>query len=542
MRARGGAVRLAASLCAITAIALELGTASAQDSTDPSSLRSGYSGETVDAIRQRGLDETAARGDDFGGSAAAGPVDPRTYMVGPGDVLQVYLTGRLTRRTIATVGAEGALFIPELGVFQVARRTLASVRDMIVASVQRQLRGVNVNIQLIRVRTMRLYLTGAVANPGALELPATSRVSDLVPLAATVGGASRRNVVVKHHDGTMTVADLELFERTGRVDQNPFLVDGDIVHVPMATEFVEIRGAVARPGRYELGPEDSLITIIELAGGPLPSALIERSLMVRWVDPSHSDSTVFNLEDPYTGRFNPRLRNGDHIYIYLLSQFQVLEQASIFGEVVKPGTYPLEIGRTRLSDLVRFAGGFTERANLATIRIYREVPGSSDSDPEFDRLARLSRGEMTDSEYEKFRTGLARRRGDFRVDWTRLAETPELDIILRDGDVVRADPLIASVRVDGEVRRPGMVAYDPGRSVDEYVELAGGYSKLAARGKVLITRAVTGQTLRARDVPSVSPADLIWVPERKTVDFWGIFREGLAVAGQIAVIVVATRR
>jgi protein involved in polysaccharide export with SLBB domain len=148
---------------------------------------------------------------------------------------------------------------------------------------------------------------------------------------------------------------------------------------------------------------------------------------------------------------------------------------------------------------------------------------------------------MTDSEYEILRTRLAERREDFRVDWDRVRESPEVDIILRQGDIVRVDPLIASVRVDGEVRRPGIVTYDPDRTVDEYVELAGGYSKLASRSKVLITRAVTGQTLRARDVPSVSPADLIWVPEKRSVDFWGIFRESLAVAGQIAVIWVATR-
>lgn len=517
-------------------------TAVAQEDFDSAMLRSGPSSEAIDVLRQRGIDESAGRNAELGVSPVAGPVDPRTYIVGPGDVLQVYLTGRLTRRMTTTVGAEGTLFIPELGVFQVARTSLAEAREMIVTSVRKQLRGVQVDIQLLRVRTMRLYLTGAVGSPGAVELPATSRVSDLVPVAATTGGASRRNVEVRHTDGHTTIADLELFDRTGRVEFNPFLRDGDIIHVPMATEFLEIRGAVAIPGRYELGPRDSLVTLIDLAGGPLPSALVDRCLMVRWQDPVHSDSTLFSLEDVYSGRFNPLLRNGDHVYIYLLSQFQLLEQASIFGEVLKPGTYPLEIGKTRLSDLVRYAGGFTDRANLATIRVYREVPGSGESDPEFDRLSRLSRAEMTDSEYEKFRTRLAQRRGDFRVDWSRLGETPELDIILREGDVVRVDPLIASVRVDGEVRRPGMVAYDPGRTVDEYVRLAGGYSKLAARGKVLITRAVTGQTLRARDVPTVSPADLIWVPERKTVDFWGVFREGLSVAGQIAVIVVATRR
>jgi protein involved in polysaccharide export with SLBB domain len=149
---------------------------------------------------------------------------------------------------------------------------------------------------------------------------------------------------------------------------------------------------------------------------------------------------------------------------------------------------------------------------------------------------------MTDSEYEVLRTKLAARREEYRVDWFRLERAPELDIILREQDVVRVEPLIASVRVDGEVRRPGIVRFEPRRSVSEYVRLAGGFSERAAQGKVRVTRAVTGQTLRAKDVQALAPGDLIWVPERRDVDGWQLFKDLLTVAGQIAVIVVAVTR
>ncbi len=526
--------------CSVFLSACGPGGAIAQEPTlDATDLPRAYTSEDVEALRNKAAEQAAGTVD---ASPVAGPIDPRTYRMGPGDVLQVNLTGRITRQFVVTVGAEGQLFVPNLGSIDTDGLMLAELRDQLSDRVADRLNGVRLNVQLMRVRSMRIYVTGAVKQPGAIEVPATSRVSDILPRTALEDGASRRNVEVVRRDGTRLIADLELFERLGRMEQNPYLVDGDVVRVPVASEFVEIRGAVARPGSYELGPSDSLMTLMDIAGGPLPSALVDHALMLRWVTPTTAESTFFNLESVYRHGFNPSLKDGDRVFIYLLSQFHLLEQASIFGEVLKPGTYPLSTGQTRLSDLVASAGGFTSQADLSTIRIYRKRPGSDESDPEFERLQRLSRAEMTDSEYEVLRTRLAERRDEFRVDWSRVRQSQELDIILRQGDVVRVDPLIASVRVDGEVRRPGIVAFDPQRDVNEYVRLAGGYSKLAARGRVLITRAVTGQTLRARDVPNVSPGDLIWVPERKSVDFWAIFREGLAVAGQIAVIVVATRR
>jgi protein involved in polysaccharide export with SLBB domain len=243
-----------------------------------------------------------------------------------------------------------------------------------------------------------------------------------------------------------------------------------------------------------------------------------------------------------SGESNPVLRDGDRVYVSYVPGYHALEQASISGEVASPGVYPLRTGQTRLSELVASAGGFLPRADLTTIRVYRNTPTTSETDVEFERLSRLSRSEMTSSEYEVLRTKLAGRREDFRVDWKRLRESPELDLILRDRDIVRVDPLIASVRVEGEVRRPGIVQYDDRRSIHDYVQLAGGYSERAARGKVRITRAVTGQTLRASDVREVAPGDLIWVPERADVSVWQHLATLVGVAAQVATLVIAIRQ
>jgi polysaccharide biosynthesis/export protein len=372
-------------------------------------------------------------------------------------------------------------------------------------------------------------------------IAATSRLSEALPAAALLDGASRRNVELRRRDGTRVIGDLELFNRTGRATLNPFLQDGDVLNVPAALEFVDVHGAVARPGRFELGPADSLRTLLDLSGGPLPAAQADRCLLVRWRTPAQAESLWFALADVYSGVTNPPLRDGDHAFIFFTSRFHALEQAAIYGEVENPGAYPLVTGQSRLSHLVRAASGFLPRADLSTIRVLRAAR-STEADPEFERLIRLSRTDMTDTEYEILRAKLAARREDYRVDWFRLEQAPELDILLRDADVVRVDPLIASVRVEGEVLRPGIVDFEPRRSVSAYIKLAGGYSNRAAGSKVRITRSVTGQSLRAKDVQEVAPGDLIWVPERADVTIWGHLKTLVTVAAQVATIVIAVRR
>jgi len=127
------------------------------------------------------------------------------------------------------------------------------------------------------------------------------------------------------------------------------------------------------------------------------------------------------------------------------------------------------------------------------------------------------------------------------VDWKRVKVGGDLDIVLRGGDEVRADQIVATVRVDGEVRLPGLIRYEPGRGVVEYVKLAGGYSERAVPHKVRVKRAVTGQTILARDVGALQPGDMVWVPERGDPQTWQNFQAVLLVAAQVATIILAIR-
>lgn len=469
-----------------------------------------------------------------------GPVDPNSYRVGPGDVFQFAMWGRITRTELIEISPEGTALIPGDGVLTFRDHTLAQAREMILQRMRAQMRDVQMDVRLLRPRRFHVHRTGQVKAPGAVEASAVSRVSDALPIDDVLPDASRRQVNVIHLDGTREFADLELYDRTGRSDLNPWLRDGDVLHVPVATEFIYLAGAVARPGRYELGLRDSLRTALQLAGDPIPSAAEDRALLIRWPEPFRAESLWISLSDVYSGRQNPPLQDGERLYLFFVPQYHEQREAVVIGEVARPGVYPIREGETRLSDLVRGAGGFLRTADRGAIRVHRPNPMAGNRDPELDRLLQLSRGELTASEYEVMRTKLAGLREEYSVDWNRLVKDGNsLDLLLRNGDIVRVDRLVSSIRIDGEVRRPGMLEFQPGFKVDDYVRQSSGFTDRAWRSKVRVTRAVTGQTLYARDVPTLEPGDFVWVPEKPDRD-WG--QTGvmlLTVVGSLSGIVLA---
>jgi protein involved in polysaccharide export with SLBB domain len=490
-----------------------------------------------------GADETAAIGLYAlqGGYQAtlAGPVDPAVYVVGPGDVFLLQIWGKVSQSLPIEVGPEGTALVPGSAVVYMAGRTFAEVKADVIRRMQQQYRGVSMDLRLARPRTFRVYLTGQVLNPGPILASGALRVGDVVTRSQLLGDASRRRIEVRHTDGTLEFCDLDLFLRTGDALLNPWLRDGDVIQVPAATEFAWAQGAVARPGRYEVGPRDSLLQLLRIAGDPLPSAQVDRALLVRFKDPFTPESLWIDIDDVYSRRTNLPLVDGERLYVYYIPEYHQQHEAAIMGEVQRPGVYPIREGRDRLSQLVASADGFQPAADLSAIRVHRKSPTSRERDPELDRMLRMSRKDLTATEYEVMRMKLAALGESFRVDWNRLQADQNLDLLLLDGDTVFVERLVSSLRVDGEVQRPGMLNYVAGSNINDYVKRAGGFTDRAWRGKVRVTRAVTGQTLLARNVRALDPGDFIWVPEKPDVTAWEHTRDILTALAQVATIVIA---
>ncbi len=505
--------------------------------------------EGQDALRGLGATEGAVPGESSeerrGGvpprPVLAGPVDASAYVVGPGDVLSLEYGGRAAGSTALIVDGEGRIRLPSLGLVTVGGKTLAAARDEIVRRLRSFLPGAILDVRLLEPRTFKVFVLGEVQRPGVVEVVGSARVLEALEAAGGGSGtSSSRNIRVLRSDGRVVSADLDRFRRTGDWDANPYLADGDRVVVPVLVERIGVFGAVARPGSFEFRRGDSLGTAIRLAGGLLPMARLDSVLVLRFRGATELDTLHAALDVALSGPGAAILLEADdRIFVRPQPQWRPARHAIISGEVRFPGPYAIEEGKSRLSDLVRWAGGFTPQAALRNVRLERTQDGAQPVDVEFERLSRLSRGEMTNSEYQTFRSKLAIRQGAYLIDYsTGVPLPPEADVMLREGDHVDVGRLEMVVRVDGSVQHPGLIAYEAARTVSDYIRMAGGPSRRGNVGDARLTRAGTSATVFARDVRRPEPGDFIWVPEKKDTDLWAILRDAIIVTGQLATVVL----
>jgi protein involved in polysaccharide export with SLBB domain len=441
------------------------------------------------------------------------------------------------------VGPAGDVFLSEIGIMSVAGHTLEVARAAILDRLRRVTREVRVEVQLARPRTFRVYLGGAVADPGPAEAVGNSRTSDVVRLGALQPGASRRNLRVLHRDGSEERADLERLYRIGDHSRDVWLRDGDAIVVPWASEFVNVTGAVANPGRIERAPGDSASTLLRLAGGPLPAAAPDGVEWLHWAGGAVPETLRCALADLATGggKDGP-LAHGDQLFVRYLPDYRLTGVVEVRGEVAHPGTYPVRAGGSHLSEVITTAGGLLATADSSLIRLRRKAPERSPEDPDVATRLQAVQRDLTVSEYEALQAYMASRSEDIRLDWTSIQHSPRsLDLLLRDGDVVTVERRVATVRIDGQVVHPGVLTFQPGLSVEKYIKQAGGRTARAWEGHEQVTRAGSNHTLLAHDVKTMSPGDFIWIPTRPEVPFSRTTGSFLTAMAQIATVIIAIR-
>ena len=111
------------------------------------------------------------------------------YVLGPGDGLSIELWGGVTQRLRRVVDREGRVALPEVGMVPVSGRSLGDVQRLVQSVMRTQFRDVEADISLARIRSVRVYVVGDVASPGAYDISSLS--TPLNALYAAGGPTSR---------------------------------------------------------------------------------------------------------------------------------------------------------------------------------------------------------------------------------------------------------------------------------------------------------------------------------------------------------------
>ncbi len=478
-------------------------------------------------------------------------IDPDEYIVGPGDELTINLWGEFNLTHVLSVTPEGTILLPGVGSLYISGISLKDAKEQIKKEISQRYRDSEVTITLTDLRRFKVSVTGEVNSPGTYISFANERVSDIIGRA---GGfkenSSQRNIRVKRQDGNELTADVLKFLIAGNNLRNPYVLDGDIIYVPLRENRVSacgIYGAVKSAGEYEYSPKDSLLDLIELAGGLNVDADLASAEIVRFEEDNRSTRSIsLSLEDLILHKErdkNLHLRPDDRVLVKMIPEYREKKQVGIGGEVTYPGVYPIVEGKDKLTDLVGWAGGFTKNASLLGTEIIRgynlNIP-----DPEFERLKKIPIADMSSTEYEYFKAKSRERAGRVACDFRRLFldKSKSYDVLLKDGDMVNVPAESKMVNISGSIVNPGLVNYVPNQDYGYYIEKAGGFSYKARKGKIYIIKGTTGKWVKAKSAARLDQGDAIWVPERAEKDYWKFFKDTMMVLGNAATIYLVVKQ
>lgn len=169
--------------------------------------------------------------------------------------------------------------------------------------------------------------------------------------------------------------------------------DGDVVSVGAILDRynnrIEIKGAVYRPGFYELGKEISTVRdLITKADGLLEDAFTNRAVLHR----ENLDKTLEIISVNVKGVLDGTepditLQRNDVLFIPSKYDLEAKGTVEISGEVYSPGIFPYA-ENTKLEDLIIMAGGLTESASKVRVDIARRLndPNSTKKQKEISKM------------------------------------------------------------------------------------------------------------------------------------------------------------
>jgi protein involved in polysaccharide export with SLBB domain len=237
------------------------------------------------------------------------------------------------------------------------------------------------------------------------------------------------------------------------------------------------------------------------------------------------------------------LEPGDWLIVRSRPDFQQQSTVRLIGQVEYPGFYVIDDGVTRLREVIDQAGGITELASLPKARITRQLEDDEQRDPEFDRILTIPPAAWSEEEKQYFNMRSREKRGQMVVDFVALfadSEDATQNIPVRPGDVIVIPSSLRTVLVSGRAAFPGAVPFEPGFTVADYIERAGGFGWRASRD-VRVIKARTGEILESVDIDQVEPGDNIWIKEKPVRDYWLGFTQVMTVAGQLATVILLFR-
>ena len=191
------------------------------------------------------------------------------YPVTAGDVYTLaFAAGTTAVHYTIPVDSTYKIRVANMGVINCAGLTYLQLKSQVEALVLRNYPMGGVQFVLSSPSTFLVSITGEVIETAERNAWALTRLSTFIKMNFTPF-SSQRDITVVSANGKTVNYDLFLAMRDGDLSQDPFLRPGDKIVVNRIKRLVELKGAVERPGKYELKDGENLKELIERYGSGL---------------------------------------------------------------------------------------------------------------------------------------------------------------------------------------------------------------------------------------------------------------------------------
>ena len=391
--------------------------------------------------------------------------------------------------------------------------------------------SVSVDSTLARYQNM-VEIKGAVFRPGMYQVGGDiSTVKGLVEAAAGLTEGAIDQHAVMHRmkaDRTLEVLSVDIRSILSGTAPDIPLRNEDVLYIASSAERTEqqtvtISGEVQYPGTYRYADNESIEDLIIQAGGPTEAAsLVKVDVARRIIDPNATEaqdriaqtfSLKLNPDFTISGQPDFTLQPFDEVYVRRSPAYNSQQNVFVEGEVQFQGTYTFDSKGQRLSDVIRQAGGLTNRAYPEGTKLIRRM--TSDEQDMMETVLRTAqRNSGKDSiSIAKLLTSNTYPVG---IELEKALKHPgtSADPILRQGDRIIVPQYDGTIKINGEVLYPNTVYYKEGKGIDYYLDLAGGVTSTGKKSKTIIIY-MNGMVARANKKNKPMPGCQIVVPTKK---------------------------
>lgn len=438
---------------------------------------------------------------------------PADYAIGPGDEILLSATGVVDLNLRLPVDRGGRITLPKVGAVSVVGVRAAELESFLEKQLSRSFRNFRLSATLGALRSIDIYVVGEARTPGRHTVNSLATFVNAIFLTAGPNGnGGMRHVALVREGKAVAEIDLYQFLTSGTAPGDVRLLPGDIIVYPRAGARVALLGEVNTAAIVELATGDERMgDLLRLAGG-VPVTATRQRVSVEHIDPAapiaRSVDTVA-LDEAGLAR---AVADGDIVTLLPISP-EFKNAVTLRGNVAAPLRYAYRAGM-RIRDLIPDRDAlinpdYYKKKNLLVQFDDTPAPkpkkkGEEPPPPPPKRTqqpvdvegARHEVREMLDEVNWAYAV-IERLNKDtlttdlipFHLGKAVLEGDPAHNLALLPGDIVTifsekdlAVPQASKtrlVRVEGEVRAPGVYQLRPGETLPMLLERVGGMTEQA---------------------------------------------------------------